>query len=105
MSTNSVVQFPATSGLTDQIARALRGVLAERRISGVALAKATGLSQSTMSRRLTGEYPLDTDQLDRILGVLGMDLVELLSRLGRPTPGGPVAGGWAPWGSNPQPAD
>lgn len=106
MSTNQVIPLPAMSGLTSALAAVLRGVLAERRITGISLARQVGLSQSAMSRRLTGEQAMDTNELDRVLVALGMDFGELLERLSRPTPTGPAGGaGWASRGSNPEPAD
>ncbi len=94
MSQQTVLPLPdPQEGLTSQIARALRGVLAERQISGNRLAHETGLSQSRISRRLTGEYPLDTDELDVILTVVGVSIDELLDRAARsPRPDGPDGG-------------
>ena len=106
MSHQTVVPLPP-QGLTSRIARALRGLLAERQISGNRLAHETGLSQSRISRRLTGEYPLDTDELETILTFVGVSLDELLGRVAEgPRPDGPDGGEeCAIRDSNPEPAD
>ena len=53
-----------------------------KRINQTDLGQATGLSQTQLSRRLLGRIPFTVDELDRIAGVLGIELTELIA----PTP-------------------
>ena len=52
--------------------------MARRRITGVALAEATGLSQSAMARRLAGLHPFSVDQLAAVAAHLGVPMSVLL---------------------------
>jgi len=98
MSVDRVIPMPSRQGLTAIVSTALRGILAERRITGVSLASHVGMSQSKMSRRLTGEFPFDTDELERVLGALEISLADLLARASNvtapvgPRPPTPTAG-------------
>jgi len=49
-------------------------------MSGNRLAKTTNLSQSSLSLRLRGEYPLNLDELEAICEVLEISPVEVLRR-------------------------
>ncbi|MFG2054801.1 helix-turn-helix domain-containing protein [Micromonospora sp. NPDC048930] len=66
------------SGLRERISEAIRVELARRRMSQRALADATGLSQSYIGRRLTGEMPFTTDDLALIAKALGVPVLALL---------------------------
>lgn len=65
--------------LRQYVAAEVRAALARRRMSAVALAAAMGRSRSYLSRRLTGETALDTDDLDAIAHLVGVPLVELIA--------------------------
>ena len=80
--------------LSHAVARRLRGLLAEHRISGSALARELGMTQSAMSRRLTGETPLSLDEITAIADVLGITEEVLLGMHNRtrPRPDGPDGG-------------
>lgn len=54
--------------------------MARRRISGTKLAEAIGKSQAYVSRRLTGDTPFDTDDLEVIARTLGVTIIDLLPR-------------------------
>lgn len=54
------------SGLREKVAEVIRVEMARRRMTQRSLAEATGLTQSYIGRRLTGEMPFDTDDLARI---------------------------------------
>ncbi|WP_165605265.1 helix-turn-helix domain-containing protein, partial [Mycolicibacterium canariasense] len=60
------------------IAEEVRAYMARRRLSQMALADRTGISSSTLSRRLLGESDVTVGELYRIAQVLGTDLVTLL---------------------------
>lgn len=66
------------SGLRRLIAEAVRVELARRRWSQRTLAAATGLSQSYIGRRMTGEMPWTTDDLALIASALDVPLSALL---------------------------
>lgn len=54
------------------VADLVRGVMAERRVSGVALAARLGVTQPYLSRRLTGEVEFRAGELERIAAELGV---------------------------------
>lgn len=65
--------------LSQAVARRLRGLLAEQRISASAVAREIGISQASMSRRTTGLAPLTLDELSQIAAVLGIPEQRLLT--------------------------
>ena len=65
-------------GLREAVAEILRVEMARRRMTQRALADATGLSQSYIGRRMTGEMPFTTDDLGKIAGVLDMQVSALI---------------------------
>lgn len=60
------------------VAAQVRAELARARISGSALARATGKSQSYWARRLSGRVPLDVDDLEVVAAVVGVRITALL---------------------------
>lgn len=66
----------------EQVAAEIRAQLARRRMSGRSLAKTLGESPTWASRRLAGQVPVDTNDLQRIADVLGMTPMELLAGIG-----------------------
>ena len=58
--------------LSQAVARRLRGILAERKISASALAIEMGIKQASMSRRTTGVTALTLDELSQIAEILGV---------------------------------
>ena len=65
--------------LSHAVARRLRGILAEQKISGSALAREMDITQAKMSRRTTGVTALTLDELSQIAEILGVSEVELLT--------------------------
>lgn len=79
--------------LSEAVARRLRGLLAEQRITASALAREMGMKQSSISRRLVGDTPLTLDELSQIAEILGITEVELLTgQRTVPRPDGPSEG-------------
>lgn len=80
--------------LTTAVARRLRGKLAESRITGIELSKRTGMGRAMISRRLSGETALNTDELELIEHVTGISAAYLLTGRGEesPRPDGPDGG-------------
>ncbi len=66
------------SRLAGQVAAEIRAELARQRRSGSWLARQLGQSQSSFSRRLVGDLPLDLSELERIAAVLDVPLAQLL---------------------------
>lgn len=73
------------ASLREQAAEEIRVQLARKRISAAELARRTGMKQSTLARRMTGEIAFDLDDLELIANVLGVAVVDLLPRALRAT--------------------
>jgi transcriptional regulator with XRE-family HTH domain len=63
--------------LREEVAANIRALMGRHRISGSRLARAIDLSQSYLSRRLTGENAFDLDDLERIAEFFGVAVGEL----------------------------
>ena len=76
--------------LTDDVARRLRGQLAERNIHNKDLAKMTGKSEMYIGRRVRGLVALSTDDLADIEAATGISAGYLVTgQKMTPQPGGP----------------
>ncbi|MFF9565776.1 helix-turn-helix domain-containing protein [Leifsonia sp. NPDC014704] len=62
------------------LAGEIRAEMARQRVSVAQLADATGISQSTLYRRLNGVKPLQLEELDAICASLKVSLVALTER-------------------------
>lgn len=71
----------------ETIARNLSGELARHRKTQAALAKELGVSEQYISKRLQGEGPFTTEQLEKAAGMLGMSLYQLMIKLLQPIDG------------------
>lgn len=60
-------------------------MLGRRRMSGRELARQLDVSASWVSYRLTGQQPIDLNDLDRIASTLGVTVADLLPRRDRET--------------------
>lgn len=69
---------------TETIARNLSGELARHRKTQAALAKELGVSEQYISKRLQGEGPFTTEQLEKAAGMFGMSLYQLMIKLLQP---------------------
>ena len=63
---------------SEKVAAEVRGEAARRRVQGMDLARATGLSESSMSRRLTGRIPFNVDELAAVAEALNVPIADLL---------------------------
>ena len=70
----------------------LRAIIADRGISGYALAQASGLNRSNVNGFLAGTSSLRLDSVDQLAEVLGLRLVEVGRRLGRVRPAASMSG-------------
>lgn len=63
---------------TKRVAAEVRAEMARQKVSQETLCTRIGMSQSTLSRRITGEYPFDTSELARIAAALGVPVARFL---------------------------
>lgn len=70
--------------LRERTAEEIRVLLARRRISAAELARRTGMKQSTLARRMTGEIAFDLDDLEAISEALGVPVTALMPATFRP---------------------
>lgn len=69
---------PTRGRLREHVAEEIRVLLARRKMSATQLARLTGLKQSSLSRRMTGETAFDMDDLELIADVLGVSVTDLM---------------------------
>lgn len=72
-------EAPPRGRLRERTAEEIRVLLARRRMSAAELARRTGLKQSTMARRMTGETAFDLDDLEVIAAALGVKVTDLVN--------------------------
>lgn len=72
------LRTPTAETIAGQTAREIRAEMGRQGISGAALAARLGCTQKSLSRRLTGDVPVDIAQLERIAEVLGVPMSQLL---------------------------
>ena len=70
--------FGMGEDFTKRVAAEVRAELARQKVSQEALCARIGMSQSTLSRRITGEYPFDTTELAKIAEALGVSVAQFL---------------------------
>ena len=64
--------------IADSVAAIVRAEMARRRRSSADLARELGISPVSVSRRLTGEVPIDVNELAQIAAFLGLPMSSLL---------------------------
>jgi transcriptional regulator with XRE-family HTH domain len=64
--------------VADRVAANVRAELARHRITQAAAAERTGITQSSLSRRLTCEQPFDIAELAELADLMGINLVDLV---------------------------
>lgn len=65
--------------LSAAVAEQIRRLLAAHKVSGYALSKGTGIPQSNISRKLSGEAPFGIDDVQKISGFLGVDPADVIA--------------------------
>jgi transcriptional regulator with XRE-family HTH domain len=92
-----------------QAADELRSLCRAHGITNRELAEACGRNEFWVGKRINGQVPMDLDDLELVARALGVEPGELLPKNWEappsPDPGTDGDAGWAPRGSNPQPAD
>lgn len=73
----------STQSLNAQVATAIRVQLAQRNFTQAELAKMAGFTESTFSRRMTGEIPFTTEEIDKLAYILNMSVAELTNPVQR----------------------
>lgn len=68
----NIAKLPNVETPSGYVAAEVRAQLARRGWSGTRLALALGVTQASISRRLTGDVPFDVDDLVRISEALGV---------------------------------
>lgn len=63
---------------TRRVAAEVRAELARQKVSQETLCQRIGMSQSTLSRRITGDYPFDTTELAKIAEALGVTVTRFM---------------------------
>jgi len=61
----------------EHVAAEVRAAMGRKRISGLQLARACGLTQSAMSRRITGHTPFDVNEIAAVAAELGVEVGSL----------------------------
>lgn len=62
------------------VANAVRGAMAERRVTQQVLAEKAAISQSSLTRKLGGERAITVDELERIATALGLTQSSLIAK-------------------------
>lgn len=63
----------------ERTAAAVRAELGRQRITGRGLARELGWAFNTTSRRLSGQYPFDVDELAQVARYLGVPITTLIA--------------------------
>lgn len=71
--------MPVEQSLTETIAAEIRAEVARQRRKYSDLAKELGLAPATISDRMAGRVPFDTNELEKVAQWLGIDVVHLIS--------------------------
>lgn len=59
--------------------RAIRGSMAEQRVTQTQLAERTGISRSSLVKKLAGQISLTSDDLDLIADALGLTMTDIVA--------------------------
>lgn len=69
---------PLAHTARDEVAASVRAFIARAGVSKSAVARATGFTQSTFSRRANGQEPFNIDELGTLADYFGVDVVDLI---------------------------
>lgn len=72
--------------MNERVAEEIRVLLARRQITATELARKAGMTQRSISRRITGEKTIDVDDLERIARALDIPVTALLPPAGNSSP-------------------
>jgi transcriptional regulator with XRE-family HTH domain len=75
----SITDVPGVGpALRERVAEEVRALMGRRRTTGAQLARAIGVPQSSLSRKLTGRYALDVDDLEAIAAYFEIPVASLI---------------------------
>lgn len=66
---------PDIGALRGRVAEEVRALMGRRQVTGAQLARAIGVPQASLQRRLSGRYPFDVDLLADIAAYFGVPVV------------------------------
>jgi transcriptional regulator with XRE-family HTH domain len=76
-----IIELPDPHLYAVRVAAKVRGAAAEQQVTNVRLAKALGLSENSMSRRMTGKQEFGIGELAAVAAVLDVPVDRLLPHL------------------------
>lgn len=65
--------------LTQRVATEVRAEVARQNVTQYDLAEVLGVAQPSISRRLAGKHPFDTDELDKLAAYFGVPVDRFLA--------------------------
>lgn len=65
--------------LTQRVATEVRAEVARQNVTQYDLADVLGMAQPSVSRRLAGKHPFDTDELDKLAAFFGVPVDRFLA--------------------------
>jgi transcriptional regulator with XRE-family HTH domain len=68
-----------TQSLTQRVAAEVRAEVARQNVTQVELSRILEIAQPSVSRRLNGKFPFDTDELDKLAAAFGVPVDRFLS--------------------------
>jgi len=68
-----------TQSLTQRVAAEVRAEVARQNVTQLELARILEIAQPSVSRRLNGKFPFDTDELDKLASAFGVPVDRFLS--------------------------
>lgn len=85
---------PSSRRLTDPdiVSARLRGHMGERKITRTVLSNASGISQSSLGKKLDKQTPFTYDEMDRVLEALGLSWKWLVDGVDDQLPSYPLSG-------------
>lgn len=67
-----------TQSLTQRVAAEVRAEVARQNVTQLELARILEIAQPSVSRRLNGKFPFDTDELDKLAAAFGVPVDRFL---------------------------
>jgi transcriptional regulator with XRE-family HTH domain len=67
-----------TQSLTQRVAAEVRAEVARQNVTQFELARILEIAQPSVSRRLNGKHPFDTDELDKLAAAFGVPVDRFL---------------------------
>jgi len=91
--------------LHERVAAVVRAQMAAYGVTQAQLAQRLNITQQSVSPKRSGKTPFTLNELELIAPMFAMEADEILRAARELRPVDPDDPRWAPWGSNPRPAD